>query len=50
MLRIYVRENDSLAPHDVQVSADPSPDLGADFATPPPASSIVWIDLLNPTP
>ncbi len=42
MLRIYVREQDSLAPHDV--------DVRADFAAPLPSGAIVWVDLHNPTP
>lgn len=42
MLRIYVRINDHLEPHDLVVT----PDLSA----PLPGGPILWVDLLNPTP
>jgi len=42
MLRIYVRINDHLEPHDLVVT----PDLSA----PLPEGPILWVDLLNPTP
>ncbi len=41
MLRVYVRLNDHLAPHDIQVGANENPAL--------PGGAIPWIDLLNPT-
>jgi magnesium transporter len=42
MLRIYTRENECLVPVDLTVTADSEPT--------PPTGSILWIDLLHPTP
>lgn len=42
MLRIYVRQNDHLEPHDLIVAPDLSTHL--------PEGPILWVDLLNPTP
>ncbi len=42
MLRIYTRENECLVPVDIAVTAESEPAL--------PTASILWIDLLHPTP
>jgi magnesium transporter len=42
MLRIYVRKNDTLEPHDLIVAPD--------LSTPLPEGQALWVDLFNPTP
>jgi magnesium transporter len=41
MLRVFIRENDHICPHDLEVTATKQPEM--------PPGAAPWIDLINPT-